>query len=139
VRKLLPIANLPPRKNFGFALMLREVFPRCGSGSRQHLCDSSAMYRKRVALQREIRREHASGAIRASDCRLALTDLMRYESSPLFCFWAVSGRSHKETWAGCIVSFTTPTRSLLKASRSVSSLSLAEKPSRVLAASYLLR
>ena len=48
----------------------------------------------------------------------------------------VSGRSHKETWAGCIVSLTTPTRSPLRASRSVSSLSLAEKASRVFAASY---
>src|SRR3712207_3445246 len=60
-----------------------------------------------------------------------------YSSCPPF--WAVSGRSHKETWAGCIVSLTTPTRSSLKASRSVSSLSLAEKASRVMAASYLLR
>ena len=42
-----------------------------------------------------------------------------------------SGRSHKETCAGCIVSLTTSTRSSLKASRSVSSLSLAEKASRV--------
>ena len=52
---------------------------------------------------------------------------------------SVSGRSHRETWAGCIVSLTTPTISSLKASRSVSSLSLAEKASRVLAASYLRR
>ena len=41
---------------------------------------------------------------------------------------AVSGRSHKEACAGCIVSLATPTRSSLKASRSVSSLSFAEKP-----------
>jgi hypothetical protein len=54
-------------------------------------------------------------------------------------FEAVSGRSHKETWAGCIVSLTTSTRSSLKASRSVSSLSFAEKASSVFAASYLLR
>jgi hypothetical protein len=31
-----------------------------------------------------------------------------------------SGLTHNETWAGCIVSLTTPTRSLLSASRSVS-------------------
>ena len=37
-----------------------------------------------------------------------------------------SGRSHKETWEGCIVSLTTLVKSSLKASRSVSSLSLAE-------------
>jgi hypothetical protein len=49
-----------------------------------------------------------------------------------------SGRSQSETWAGCMVSLTTPTRSSLKASRSVSSLSLAEKTSRVFLASYLL-
>jgi hypothetical protein len=54
-------------------------------------------------------------------------------------FEAVSGRSHSETWAGCIVSRTTVTRSSLKASRSVSSLSLAEKAWSVFAASYLLR
>jgi hypothetical protein len=48
------------------------------------------------------------------------------------------GRNHTETWAGCIVSVTTLTRSLFNASRSVSSLSLAEKASRVFLASYLL-
>jgi hypothetical protein len=57
---------------------------------------------------------------------------------PCMSFEAVSGRSHKETWAGCIVSLTTPTRSFLTASRSVSSRSLAEKDSRVFLASYLL-
>ena len=36
-------------------------------------------------------------------------------------FRGLSGRSHSETWAGCIVSLTTPIRSWLKASRSVSS------------------
>jgi hypothetical protein len=51
----------------------------------------------------------------------------------------VSERNHKETWAGCIVSLTTPTRSSLNASRSVSSLSLTEKASNVFAASYFLR
>ena len=54
-------------------------------------------------------------------------------------FEAVSGRNHSETWTGCIVSRTTPTSSASKASRSVSSLSLAEKASRVFAASYFLR
>ena len=48
------------------------------------------------------------------------------------------GRSHSETWAGCMISFTTPTRSSLSASSSVSSLSLAEKASRVFLASYFL-
>jgi len=38
----------------------------------------------------------------------------------------VLGRNHKETWAGCIVSLTTPTRSSFSASRSVSSRSLEE-------------
>jgi hypothetical protein len=53
-------------------------------------------------------------------------------------FEVVSGRSHSETWAGCIVSLTTPTRSLLNASRSVSSRSFIENSSSVLAASYFL-
>src|SRR3712207_6961350 len=39
----------------------------------------------------------------------------------------VSGRNHSEAWAGCIVSLTTPTISSLSASRSVPSLSLAER------------
>jgi uncharacterized metal-binding protein YceD (DUF177 family) len=42
-------------------------------------------------------------------------------------FEDVSDSNHSETCAGCIVSLTTPTRSSLRASRSVSSLSLAEK------------
>jgi hypothetical protein len=42
-----------------------------------------------------------------------------------------SGRNHKETCAGCIVSLTTPTRSSLRASRSVSLRSVAERISRV--------
>src|SRR5918992_3791714 len=54
-------------------------------------------------------------------------------------FGAVSGRNHTDTWAGCIVSFTTPTKSLLRASRSVSSRSVAEKASKVFLASYFLR
>ena len=60
-------------------------------------------------------------------------------SCPLLPLGGGSGRSHKETWAGCIVSATTPTRSSFKASRLVSSLSLAEKAASVLAASYFLR
>ena len=39
-------------------------------------------------------------------------------------------------WAGCIVSLTTLVSSPLSACRSVSSRSLAEKASRVFAASY---
>src|SRR3712207_7946948 len=35
------------------------------------------------------------------------------------------GRNHNETWAGCIVRSTTVTRSSLRASRSVSRLSVA--------------
>src|SRR5829696_7808949 len=57
----------------------------------------------------------------------------------MFPFGTVSGRNHTGTCAGCIVSLTTPTSSLLRASRSVSSLSLAEKASRVFLASYFLR
>ena len=44
--------------------------------------------------------------------------------------------SHRITWAGCIVSLTTATNSLFNASRLVSWCSLAEKASRVFAASY---
>jgi hypothetical protein len=51
----------------------------------------------------------------------------------------LSGRNHSEMWAGCIVSLTTSSKSSLKGSRSASSRSLAEKASRVLAASYLRR
>ena len=54
-------------------------------------------------------------------------------------FDAESVRNHSETWAGCIVSLTTPTSSLFSASRSVSCLSFAENASRVLLASYFLR
>jgi hypothetical protein len=60
-------------------------------------------------------------------------------SCPFLPLGGNSCRSHKETWAGCIVSLTTPTRLSLKASRSVSSLSLAEKASRVFLASYFPR
>ena len=54
-------------------------------------------------------------------------------------FGAVAERNHRDTWAGCMVSLTTPTKSLLRATRSVSSLSLAEKSSSVFLASYFLR
>src|SRR5215211_975455 len=60
-------------------------------------------------------------------------------SGPSLLLGGSSGRSHSETCAGCIVSLTTPTRSSRKVSRSVSFLSLAEKASSVLAASYLRR
>src|SRR5215207_8582639 len=50
----------------------------------------------------------------------------------------VSGRIHNETWAGCIASLTTPTRSSLNASRSVSSRNWAENPLSVLATSNFL-
>jgi hypothetical protein len=64
------------------------------------MCDSSNMYGKLIALQRSTTRRNGAGAIQASDCRLALSGLMRYGSSPLLCFWAVSGRSHSETVGG---------------------------------------
>src|SRR5215203_4533439 len=54
-------------------------------------------------------------------------------------FRAGSECNHTETCAGCIVSFTTPTRSSLNAFRSVSSRSFIVNPSSVLAASYFLR
>jgi hypothetical protein len=59
-------------------------------------------------------------------------------SRPLLALGSGSGRSHKETWAGCIVSATTALRSPLSASRSVSFLSCAEKASSVFRASYFL-
>src|SRR5215211_1145440 len=49
--------------------------------------------------------------------------------SAFSAFGGVSGRSHRETCSGCIVSLTTVTGSAFKPSRSVSYLSLAEKPS----------
>src|SRR5829696_3812894 len=62
-----------------------------------------------------------------------------YSYSACSPFRAVSERNHKETCAGCIVSLTTPTKSLLRASRSVSSRSFAENASSVFLASYFLR
>ena len=57
-----------------------------------------------------------------------MTHLLGY-SGPWLLLGSRLGRSHKVTWAGCIVSLTTSFRSSLKAFRSVSSLSLAEKVS----------
>ena len=70
----------------------------------------------------------------------SIRTLARLLHSYVVCrpFGVVSGRSHKETWAGCIVSLTTPTRLSFSASRSVSSLSVVEKASRVFLASYFL-
>ena len=53
-------------------------------------------------------------------------------------FQAVSGRSHSETCAGCIVSLATDTSSSLSAARSVSSRNRALKAARVFLASYFL-
>src|SRR5215208_1518643 len=53
-------------------------------------------------------------------------------------FGDVSGRSHRETRSGRIVSRTTVTSSAFKPSRSVSSRSLAENASSVFLASYFL-
>src|SRR5215211_2255206 len=52
---------------------------------------------------------------------------------------SVFGGNQSETCVGCIVLLTTVTRSSLRASRSVSRLSVAEKTSRVFLASYFLR
>src|SRR5688572_29622378 len=66
---------------------------------------------------------------------IAATDRARYFSVTFPT--SAGGRSHSETWVGCIDSLTTPTRLLLTASRSVSSLSLIPKASNVLVTSYL--
>jgi hypothetical protein len=58
-------------------------------------------------------------------------------SGPSLPLRGSSGRSHSDTCAGCIVSLTTTTSSVFKASKSVSSLSLAENASRVFLESYL--
>jgi hypothetical protein len=63
----------------------------------------------------------------------------RLYSCPWLLFGGSSGRSHKETWEGSIVFLTTPSSSLFRASKSVSSLSFAEKASKVFLASYFLR
>ena len=67
-----------------------------------------------------------------------LTHTHRSDEPAELPFIDVSGLSHSETCAGCIVSLTTPTRSSLNASRSVSLRNWAEKASRVFLASYLL-
>src|ERR671916_759813 len=73
--------------------------------------------------------------------RLSIQTLARLLHSYVVCcsFEPVSGCNHKETWAGCIVSLTTPTSSSFSAARFVASLSLTEKASRVFLASYFLR
>jgi hypothetical protein len=92
----------------------------------------------------------SSGRIVEERCVLPTTWVSRalicYESGGMERLLAYSfvlrkcvERNHSETYAGCIVSRTSPTRSSLNASRSVSSRSLAEKVSRVFLASYLLR
>jgi hypothetical protein len=62
----------------------------------------------------------------------------RHDCTSCSSFASGSGRNHSETWVGCIVSLTTPTRSSLKASRSVSSRILAEKVSCVFLVLYFL-
>jgi hypothetical protein len=53
-------------------------------------------------------------------------------------FASLSERSQSDTWAGSMVSLTTPTRSALNASRSVSWRNLVEKASKVFLVSYFL-
>jgi hypothetical protein len=48
-------------------------------------------------------------------------------SRPLLPFGGVSGRNHKEKYAGCIVSLATPTSSVFSASEPASSRNGAEK------------
>ena len=52
---------------------------------------------------------------------------------------SASGRSHRETCSGYIVSLATPARSSPRASRSVAPRNRAPKASKVFAASYLRR
>ena len=75
------------------------------------------------------------------NARSSFAHVVEHDGSYCGCspFRAGSGRSQSETWAGCIVSLTTLTSSLFSASRSVSSLSVDEKASRVFLASYFLR
>ena len=88
---------------------------------------------------------HSRTKQRGSRCTPAakepLATMSLHEHDPTHAylpFEAVSERNHSETWAGCIVSLTTPTRSSLNAARSVWLRSLAEKASRVFLASYFL-
>jgi hypothetical protein len=55
--------------------------------------------------------------IRSVDAENLLTLYLGQPGALVFCV-AVLERSHTETWAGCIVSLTTPARSSLSASRS---------------------
>src|SRR5919112_3781990 len=64
---------------------------------------------------------------------------MRWCQSGGSCCAIASGRSHKETRSACIVFRTTIISSAFRLSRSISSLSLAKKASKVLLASYLRR
>jgi hypothetical protein len=73
-----------------------------------------------------------------NDARLVGKGASKFTESWLVCCYSacspievVLGRNHSETCAGCIVSFTTPTRWTLNALRSVSSRNWAEKASRV--------
>src|SRR5919107_5617890 len=81
----------------------------------------------------------AHGERQQGNVRKRRRHYQHYSGQACSPFEGVSGRSHSETWAGCIVSATTPTRSSLRASRSVSSRKRAEKALRVFAASYFLR
>ena len=64
--------------------------------------------------------------------------LATYSSPSLPLRGGLGSRSHSETWAGCRVSPTALVKSLLNASRSVSSRTMTVKVSRVYAASYFL-
>src|SRR5215204_5819072 len=75
----------------------------------------------------------SSGAISISGVSIAVVDFLVASLSRCGAF------SHSDTRVGCIVSLITSMSSLLRASRSVSVRSLAEKASRVFLASYFLR
>src|SRR5215213_5713514 len=79
--------------------------------------------------------------VQKEDARSSFVHIVKPASSYCGCslLLAVSDRNHSETWAGCIVSLTNPTRSSLTASRSVLSRRVAEKASSVFLASYFLR
>jgi hypothetical protein len=106
--------------------------------------NSTRIFRGGVRTQQRDRvfpRPHRHSSIRESRLRRCSTQTLVWLLHGHVVCWpfeAVSGRSHNETWAGCIVSLTTPTSSSFSASRSVSSLSLTEKSARVFLASYLL-
>jgi hypothetical protein len=81
-------------------------------------------------------RELCQGEVRRN--LFQTSPLVRSCYSAFSTFRDVAGRNHREMWAGCIVSLTTPTRSSLNASRSVSFRNCAEKVSKVFLASYFL-